>query len=247
MTVEVAPSWLITLPTCVSTNTWALSHLQALRHGAGIFTSEQSAGRGRDGKMWHAPAGVLTVSFVLSLSDHVPVTHLALAAGLAVCHVVEDAGASTPAQIKWPNDCYISGRKLAGILCERPAPSSGQVVVGIGLNLNPQWEALPKTKMPAARLADYVTTLPTPVQAIIGLRRYLLEATGLLAAGGWQQLLAQLQTRDYLWGRSITVQSGTATQSGTAAGFDSEGRLLLRTADDQVQTLNSGSVAIAEI
>jgi BirA family biotin operon repressor/biotin-[acetyl-CoA-carboxylase] ligase len=251
MTLVDAPSWLIELPTCASTNTWALDHIHALAHGACIYTTAQTAGRGRMGKTWVAPPGVITASFVIDLSRKVSVTQLALAVGLALVHVADDLGIKPPAQIKWPNDCYVNGRKLAGVLCERPAGQLDRVVVGIGLNLDPQWQQLPQDAWPAsdpttmtASIAAYVTTPPTSLTVMAALRRYLIEGTGLLAVGGWDRLLPHIRSRDWLLRQTINVTAGSETHRGVAAGIDDAGCLLLEIGAGKRQALNSGTVTV---
>jgi BirA family biotin operon repressor/biotin-[acetyl-CoA-carboxylase] ligase len=251
MTVADVPSWLIELPTCDSTNTWALNHIQALAHGSCIYTTVQTAGRGRAGKTWVAPPGVVTASFVISLSQRVSVTQLALATGLAILHTVDDLGVTPLAQMKWPNDCYVNGRKLAGILCERPAASSDRVVIGLGINVDPQWQQLPRDAWPVsdattmtASIAGSTKQAPTAIDLLIAVRRYLIEATGLLAVGGWDRLLPHLRTRDWLLGQTITVTAGSDTHHGVAAGIDEAGCLLLKHSAGHIQALHSGTVAV---
>ena len=86
----------------------------------------QTAGRGRQGRRWEAPAGsALLCSLVLREFDAL----LSLRAGLAVADV---AGAA--ARVKWPNDVQVDGRKVAGVLVEG-RPHEGWAVVGIGVNV----------------------------------------------------------------------------------------------------------------
>jgi BirA family biotin operon repressor/biotin-[acetyl-CoA-carboxylase] ligase len=244
------PAWLIQLATCESTNTWALEHFAALAHGACIWTEQQTAGRGRGTNRWLSPPGVLTASFVLGLPEHVPAAQLSLCVGLAVAHAVEDHAPAARVQVKWPNDCYLMGRKLAGILCERPAPGGGAsgVVVGIGLNLDPRWEQSPAT-LPFATAATQspasmaeVCAPPPPMVMLTALRRYLLEATGLLAAGGWAQLVPHLQVRDWLAGKSLTVESAGERLAGTGDGIDDHGRLVVRSEAGHTRALSSATV-----
>lgn len=235
------PSWLIDLPTCPSTSTWALERIDALAHGACVWTTRQTAGRGQNGATWYAPPGVLTASFVLDVPSSVPVTQLALCAGLAVAHAVEDLAPPASAEkiaLKWPNDCLLMGRKLAGVLCERPTGGGGRaVVVGIGLNLDPQWEQTPAAlplaadaRLAPASMAE-LGAVPAMPDMLAALRRYLLEATGLLAANGWRQVLPHLRERDGLLGRTVTVRAAGVEVTGQAEGIDDDGRLLLATAD----------------
>ncbi len=256
------PPWLIALDSCPSTSTWALDHLEALAHGAVVWTQRQTAGRGRDGRTWYAPPGVLTASVVLDLpaatrprtpgaSSFAAESPLPLAAGLAVAHAVEDACPGLRVDLKWPNDCLVDGRKLAGILGEA-APGRGgrppRMVVGIGLNVDPKWDLTPDALAFAATrrttsLAELVTgDLPAMPDLISGLRRYLLEAAGLISAGGWSQLAPEIAARDALLGRTVTVTDGDRRICGTAAGLDDAGRLRIRTADHGIVMAAGGHV-----
>jgi len=243
------PGWVIALPHCPSTNTWALDHCDGLAHGACVWTARQTAGRGRGEHRWHAPPGVLTASFLLDLAGPdersvVPVAQLSLAAGLAVAHAVEDLVPAARLSIKWPNDVLLLDRKLAGILCETRRRDDGRmaVVVGIGLNLAPQWNLMPEAlplavgKVPPIGL-DEIVSPPSPAQMLVALRRYLIEAWGLLAGRGFSPLLPILRRRDWLLGKAVTVRSGERLVHGTASGLNDRGALLV---DDEV--IDSGTV-----
>lgn len=245
--------WLIELATCPSTNTWALEHGAALAHGACVWTQQQTAGRGRGNSTWQAPAGVLTASFVLHLKAATP--QLSLAAGLAVCHALEDLCPGLQVGLKWPNDCILThadGRvgKLAGILCERPQGSAGKscVVVGIGVNIDPHWAADRESLMlaigrsyPPTSVAEHSPTVPTMLEVLDGLRRYLLEAAGLLEADQWLRIVDSWRTRDVLRGRDLTVTVGTELIHGLGTGIDDQGRLCLDRSDGPL-ALTGGSV-----
>ncbi len=245
--------WLIELETCPSTNTWALEHSAALAHGACVWTTQQTAGRGRGGSTWQAPTGVLTASFVLHQKTATP--QLSLAAGLAVCHAVEDLCPGLRVGLKWPNDCLLLAAdgnpgKLAGILCERPHETAGKacVVVGIGLNLDPHWTADRDTLLlaigrtcPPTSLAEHCANVPTMLDLLDGLRRYLLEAAGMLAADQWLRIVESWRERDVLRGHELTITVGSEQLSGLGTGIDDQGRLCLNRADGPV-ALTSGSV-----
>ncbi|MCG9890795.1 MAG: biotin--[acetyl-CoA-carboxylase] ligase [Thermosynechococcaceae cyanobacterium MS004] len=146
------PAWLRWVESCDSTNTWAMGHPAQLQHGDVVFTRQQTAGRGQQGRVWYAPSGVITASFVLDKIPRDRLSGLSLAAGLAVVYAIEDLVPSLAEmlQIKWPNDVLIDGRKVAGVLCEavlaqgRSAicasransldPEMYRVIVGVGLN-----------------------------------------------------------------------------------------------------------------
>lgn len=228
-------SWLIDLPTCPSTNTWALERLDALAPGAVVWTPLQTAGRGRSGA-WRSPPGVLTASIIVA--GRLPDARLALVAALAVVHACEDASsglAALGARIKWPNDVYADGRKLAGVLIERPA-GADRAVVGIGLNVDPQWPGAEAQLPETAALAAFGPA-PTVPALLTGLRRYLLEGVALAATEAWPALLAQVRGRDALLGRQVRV----GEVSGTGRGIDDDGHLLIGD-DGQVVAVAGGHV-----
>ena len=124
--------------------------------GAVAVAEEQSEGRGRLGRTWHAPAGTSVLVSVLLRPQIEPprLPELSLVAGGAVAQAIADVTGIDPA-IKFPNDVLIDGRKVAGILAES---SEGRVVLGIGVNANQTAEQLP----PDAQ------TEPTSLRLVVG-------------------------------------------------------------------------------
>ena len=120
--------------------------------GAVAVTEEQTAGRGRMGRRWEAPAGSsLLVSTLLRPPPERRAAELTLVAGVAVAVVVERA-TGLAAQIKWPNDVMLDRRKVAGVLAEL---KDGAVVLGIGINVNQRPDELPaETKVAAGSLCS---------------------------------------------------------------------------------------------
>jgi BirA family biotin operon repressor/biotin-[acetyl-CoA-carboxylase] ligase len=237
-------AWLIELPSCPSTNTWALEHVDALAHGSCVWTQKQTKGRGRGGNAWKSPAGVLTASFVIDIARGLNAQQLSLAAGLAIAHAVEDLAPKAEVRIKWPNDCYVKDRKLAGILCESAASKGRHVmVIGIGLNVAPEWEESEPLGKSAIALADIVGKPPAMKMLLAGLRRYLLEADGLITANGWRRLLDQLRERDWLVGKPVRIASDKKSAEGIAVGFDEQGRLMLEH-NGKVAVYSSGTLSL---
>lgn len=228
-------NWLVELDTCPSTSTWALEHAQRLNPGDVVFTRRQTAGRGREGRTWLAPEGVLTCSVVLDPGAADP-RAVALAAGLACIHAIGDQipGLDAELSIKWPNDVLLRHRKVAGILCEA-AP--GRLVVGIGLNRAAE---LPETL--AATSLHLHALPPDEMDLLAGIRTYLLEAVGLLAARGMTALLPQLRARDALLGRSLAVETRAGRLDGIGGGIDEQGRLLLVVAHGGIAAIDAGHI-----
>jgi BirA family biotin operon repressor/biotin-[acetyl-CoA-carboxylase] ligase len=206
-----------------STNTRARELAAAgAPHGLLVTAAEQSAGRGRQGRSWMAPAGRSLLSSVV-VRD--PPALMSLRAGVATAEAV-GAGA----QLKWPNDVYVDGRKVAGILVEG-RPQEGWGVIGVGVNVAVAPEAFP------VELADRAGTLGRGPDAIEPLLARLLRALERWLAAPTEEMLDAVRARDALLGQTIKWAGGTAR----GAGIDDHGRLLVDTPDGR-QALNAGEV-----
>jgi BirA family biotin operon repressor/biotin-[acetyl-CoA-carboxylase] ligase len=203
-------------------------------HGTLVTTSLQTAGRGRQGRSWTAPAHS---SLLMSLIVRSPPPLLPLLAAVAVCDVVgEDA------QIKWPNDVVLAGAggfaKLSGILAEG-RPQEGWAILGIGLNI-----ALRLADLPAELRARTATLGESPEEIEPTLARLLgaLEARLAEDAGA---TLGSWRARDALYGREITWGTGGAASNpgrGRAEGIDGTGRLVVALANGDRTALDAGEV-----
>ena len=193
-------------------------------HGTLVTADEQLAGRGRQGRSWSAPPGSAVLMSVVLRELH---ETLPLAAAVAVCEALP-----LHAAIKWPNDVWIDGRKIAGILVEG-RPHEGWAVLGIGLNVTTE-RFPPQLRETATSLAleGSPTTTGEALDALLeALRRSLTSAPAAVLAA-WCE-------RDALRGRTIRWANGA--ESGTAAGIDAGGALIVDTADGRV-TLEAGEV-----
>jgi BirA family biotin operon repressor/biotin-[acetyl-CoA-carboxylase] ligase len=192
-------------------------------HGTLVTAGAQTAGRGRQGRTWEAPAGrALLMSLVLR--DWPPL--LPLAAAVAVADV-----AGPEAAIKWPNDILLRGGKLAGILVEA-RPQEGWAVLGIGMNVAVRPGDLPE------ELRGRAAGLELDPPAIETTLAALLAALGERLALEPPALLAAYRERDALLGREVRWQRG----EGTAAGVDDRGRLLVERPDGTQAALDAGEV-----
>jgi BirA family transcriptional regulator, biotin operon repressor / biotin---[acetyl-CoA-carboxylase] ligase len=247
--------WFHWLESCSSTNTWALEQLSQLRHGDVIFTQQQTAGRGQDGRSWHSPAGVLTASFVLKELPSMQVAGLPLAVGLAVIYAIEDLlpEHQDTLRLKWPNDVFYGGQKLAGILCEASTQGSNHhcdAVVGIGLNYCVNFAEVGLTKVQvgdAISLHQFSEKVPGELELLERLRHYLLQVGGLLATPthtfpGLTTLLPALRDRSLLLNRRVTILQREQTIVGEVIDLDLWGRLLIQVPGGPIQAIASGRV-----
>lgn len=247
------PHWLHWLDTCSSTNTWAIENAAHLNHGDVVFTQKQTAGRGQNGRTWHSPAGVLTASVILTQIPSVQLPELSLAAGLAVIYAVEDLVIDCQSlfRLKWPNDIWFNGRKIAGILCEASSSGAeGRVVVGIGLNrcVEVRDETLKAISHRVISLHQISAAIPTELELLEQVRRYLMQLAGILryennrSGHGFSLLLPPLRQRDALSGQMITLAVGQTQIVGEAAGISDRGHLLLRLQNGEIQAFASGHI-----
>jgi BirA family transcriptional regulator, biotin operon repressor / biotin---[acetyl-CoA-carboxylase] ligase len=192
-------------------------------HGTLVTTELQTAGRGRQGRTWTAPAGsALLLSLVLRGSDAL----LPLRAGLAVADL-----AGSAARVKWPNDVLVDGRKVAGILVEARL-QEGWAVLGIGVNAALDLRDLP------AELRDRAGTLGRSPRELEAALAELLAALEVRLAEPAEASLAALRARDALLDRPVAWAGG----DGVGAGIGDAGALLVRRADGSVATLDAGEV-----
>jgi BirA family biotin operon repressor/biotin-[acetyl-CoA-carboxylase] ligase len=208
-----------------------------LPEGAVAVCEEQRQGRGRLGRTWLAPPGkAILCSTVLHPPPDRNTAELSLVGGLATAETVEEATAAS-AQIKWPNDVLLAGRKVAGVLAEA---SGAVVLLGVGLNVNQTAEELPAAaRIPAGSLlaADGVHRARAPL--LVGLLGRLEANYDRWRTGGLAALREGLGRRDVLRGRAILVNGERAL----ARGIDANGRLEVEVAGTR-RVLESGEVEL---
>ncbi|HYM56841.1 MAG TPA: biotin--[acetyl-CoA-carboxylase] ligase [Solirubrobacteraceae bacterium] len=192
-------------------------------HGTLVTAAAQSAGKGRQGRRWIAPAGTaLLLSLVVREADAL----LPLRAGLAVADL-----AGERALVKWPNDVLLDSRKVAGVLVEG-RPQEGWSIVGIGVNVAVDPAALgPELRNTAGTLGRRATELEPALDE-------LLAALQLRLAERPASVLAALRARDALLGRPVAWGGG----AGTGAGLDDEGGLRVQLPGGGVTVLRTGEV-----
>jgi len=219
-----------------STNARARELAEAGAPGGLVVTAaEQLSGRGRRGRRWEARAGsgLLYSALVRPLGER-PL--LPLAAAVAVSEAAEALGGEA-CQIKWPNDVWLDGLKLAGVLIEgHPAEGeSGWAVVGIGLNLGMPADPLPP------ELAGTVAWLgqggaATPFGDALSA---VNESLGRWMDAEDDTVLAAFRSRDALEGREISWDDG----QGLCEGIDDRGHLIVRVGDEP-RLLGAGEVSL---
>ena len=241
------------LPEIDSTNSELMRRARAGQADPVLLVAEQqTAGRGRMGKVWHSGVGdSLMFSLGLSLAP-ADWSGLSLAVGLSVADSLQPQlpppGGAPAIGIKWPNDLWLDGsRKLCGILIETaslvgPAepPGARYVVIGVGINIRPR---------PAEGLATipaWLQELDAALDAPTALRRVaepLVTAVLAFAATGFAPLQPRFARRDLLRGREVTLSDG---RHGLCLGVAPDGALQVQTAGG-LQSITSAEVSVRPV
>ncbi len=210
--------------------------------GTVIISGEQTEGRGRQRRAWLSPVGNIALSIVLYPNIAV-LPYLVMIASLAVTRSI-DAVTNLKAQIKWPNDILIGGKKVSGILIENEVKGSRVVysIVGIGINVDLKAYDVAEISTTATSLKDelYIDVLRASlVRSLLTEfeRLYLLLPEGESIYTAWCEKLVTL-------GKRVVVKSGRDTIDGTAESVDETGALTLRLEDGSLVKVVAGDVTL---
>ena len=218
------------LPTVGSTNTELMLRARAGQTEPILLVAEmQTAGRGRHGRDWVSQRGdSLTFSVGLPLAPR-DWSGLSLAVGLSLAESLHPH-----IGLKWPNDLWVQGRKLGGILIE--ASSIGglsYLVIGVGLNI--QAQRAEGLRTPPAALVDWLPGITAP-DALGRIAVPLILAVQQFASQGFAPLQARFHTRDVLQGHMVNTSDGL---EGQCLGVNALGALQLQTPAGTVGIISS--------
>lgn len=196
-----------------------------------VLADQQTAGRGRGGKVWESRTGQgIWLTLIERPQDERAIEVLSIRVGLAAAKAL-DRFAAEPIRLKWPNDLYTDGKKLAGILVEarwregRPE----WVAVGIGINV------IPPADVPLATGLDPGTSRLEVIEELTVLVRKAMRLTGSLTPSE----LAEFKTRDMALGHMCIEPA-----NGEVRGITERGELVVALADSVVR-IRSGSLLLA--
>ncbi len=228
-----------------STNAAQRADAASLASGSVLLAEAQTAGRGRRGRTWASPfaagfLGSLFWRFERGLAD---LGGLSLAVGIALAEAWRAQGLDV--RVKWPNDLWIDGRKLAGLLVEAGGEFHGpsHAVVGLGLNI-----ALP----PAIRdalgqpVTDLATHLPDAMPRNVAVAiciDALFAALQEFDREGFSPFVARWGAVDALVDHGVTVHEANGCWTGIARGIDDRGRLQVQT-EAAMRVVDAGEISI---
>ena len=205
---------------------WPAERLPAL-----VLAESQTAGRGRGANRWWASRGALTFTAVLDADAmQLPAVRwpqVALTAGLAVCEALEEllGDEKLVVGLKWPNDVYVEGRKICGVLVEGPSEMPGRLLLGIGINVNNSVAEAPKElEGKATAFCDLLGRRVALAEVLV----LVLQKLGqhLAPSGFWSQPARDAwRQRCLLTGRTVQIDLPQRQISGVCLGIDDEGAL----------------------
>ncbi|WP_439837106.1 bifunctional biotin--[acetyl-CoA-carboxylase] ligase/biotin operon repressor BirA [Aeromonas enteropelogenes] len=219
-------------PVIDSTNQFLLERVNQARAGECCLAECQTAGRGRRGKPWISPFGCqLILSMYWRLEQGMAAAMgLSLAVGVAVVEALESLGYQG-VELKWPNDLYYQGRKLAGILVEMSgsAGASCHLVIGVGLNLAMPAREGERIDQAWAELRHINPELVDRNQLAARVIERLQTAMQTFEQSGLGSFVAAWNRLDHFAGRPVRLLMGDQEVRGIARGIDDRGALRLET------------------
>ncbi|MCF6137553.1 biotin--[acetyl-CoA-carboxylase] ligase [Pseudalkalibacillus berkeleyi] len=235
------------------TSTQEIAHKHALNgaeEGTIIIADEQTVGRGRLGRAWHSPKGS-GVWMSIILRPNIPpqkAPQLTLLAAVSVVQGIEEV-TGLSAQIKWPNDILIDGKKVVGILTELQAEADrvNSVIIGIGINVNTPKEAFPKD----------IETIATSLKVEKGEeieRAYLVRAImekmeklyHIYLEHGFAPIKLMWESSAASLGKRVRVRTITGELYGKAQGITEEGVLLVEDDEGTVHRVYSADIELPQ-
>jgi len=229
-----------------STNTAAMAAAaEGAPEGSVFLAEEQTAGRGRGANSWQSPrsSGIYCSAIVRPALPPSEVLALSLAAGLAVRAAIEQVDSRVRADLKWPNDLLIDGKKICGILTEMNAEATRvrYIVVGVGINVNQA--SFPKD-LSATSLRLVTGSEWSRVELVVALLKSLDREYRQLLEGreGQASILRRFaENSSWVRGKPVRIEENGAAFEGTTEGLDPRGFLQVRTPVG-LRTVLSGTV-----
>ena len=219
--------------------------LVAKQSGSVVFAEAQTAGRGRRGRQWASPLGAsLYMSMHWRFDQGISATMgLSLAVGIAIVEALTELGVNDLG-LKWPNDVYFQGRKLAGILIELEGQGSEScdIVIGVGINVNLPAKVADQIDQPYSDLAQTGIAIDRNVIAA-KILEHLWQLLEQFELAGFSTLVERWAKYDCFKGDMVELTVGQRSLIGLATGVDAQGGITLLI-DGKSQTFYGGEISM---
>ena len=213
--------------------------LHGAAEGCTLIADTQTGGRGRLGRTFHSPEGGLYLSTLLRPAEQIDPARITCRAAVAAARAIESL-CDAKIDVKWVNDLYLNGRKLAGILAEGVLSPEGKltaVVLGIGINVGP-------TTFPE-ELRTVATSLANEGFAVTreDVAAAFLNGVEPALCADAEVVMEEYRRRNLVLGRQVTVVRGQESYPALATAITDEGYLRVSTPDGE-RVLTSGEVSL---
>ncbi|MBW3141605.1 bifunctional biotin--[acetyl-CoA-carboxylase] ligase/biotin operon repressor BirA [Ferrimonas balearica] len=229
-----------------STNAFLLARAKQCRNGEACLAEMQTGGRGRRGRTWVSPiASHLYLSYFWRLEQGLAAAGgLSLAVGVMLCEALESLGVSG-LTLKWPNDIYLNGRKLAGILVEVSGQQGEacELVIGCGVNVTMPESMAALIDQPWADLAGEGIA-PSRSELARRVLEHLDAGMQDFELEGLAPFVARWLARDQFADTPVKLLLGNQEVTGVARGIDPQGHLLLALPDGTVKRFAGGELSL---
>ncbi|MGD9142962.1 MAG: biotin--[acetyl-CoA-carboxylase] ligase [Dehalococcoidia bacterium] len=215
---------------------------QGVPEGTAIIAGEQTGGRGRSNRRWLTPPGNIAMSVIL-YPDIACLPYLVMIASLAVVQGIKNV-TGLSADIKWPNDILIGGKKVGGILIENEISggNAARAIIGIGINIDIEESAVRGSAVPATSLEKESRQAVEKVDVV---KRVLGEMDRLYSklpdAG---EIFTEWQRKLVTLGKRVVVTSGDEIFEGTADSVEPGGALVVKLGDGTSTQVVAGDVTL---
>lgn len=220
-------------------------------HGTVVVADKQNAGKGRRGRVWQSPAGKDLYFTLLLKPDFAPdrAAGLTLVMALAVTQAIEK-NCGIKAEIKWPNDVVVNGKKVCGILTEMGVAGGKiqQVTIGAGVNVNrtDSPEDIPEEIKETATSLFLQTGKVVDREELLQeiLRAFEIDYEKYVQTLNMEQLLEEYNLRLVNRDRRVRVLDPKGAFEGVAKGINASGELLVETAEGTILEVYAGEVSV---
>jgi len=215
--------------------------------GTLVLAEQQSAGRGRRGRKWLSQ-GHANLLFSLGLRPGIPVERafvLTMVLALSAVDGIREVAGVLP-MIKWPNDLYLGGRKLAGILSEFLVKDDriDYLVLGMGINVNWAPGHNPELSYPATSLLQETRRPIDREELLLCILQYFEKSYPSVKSGDISGFYRRWNELSLVLGREVMIESSGEVYRGTALGIDDKGALLLREPGGGERRILAGDVSL---
>ena len=232
-----------------STNLFLLKHPELLKKaGLVVATKRQTAGIGRKGRKWEEGCGRhLCCSFVVH--SRLPssfISSITLIGGLSVYEALLRIGAKG-LSIKWPNDILINGKKVCGILCQKPTIEDvDAIIIGIGVNISGDSSQFSKNLHKKATTLEENGIKITRHELLKTVSKKLEENLRVAHKDGLTPLISRWKEASDSIGKRVRFLKNGDSSAGTILDIDFDGALIVRTDADKILRVESGEIEYRE-